>query len=307
MNQYHQNKTQKLGQLLNGREAARILRARIAGFIRTHKEHMQAPGLAVLLVGEDPASKIYVRKKGVQAQEVGMNSMTLKFQEDVSEKELLKEIRRLNQDPNIHGILIQLPLPPHINAQRLLNEVDYRKDVDGLGVINAGRLSLGMKEAIIPCTPLGCWRLLRTISPDLRGKKVLVIGASNLVGKPMAQLLIREQATVLIANIHTENLSSLCREAEIIISATGTSELVRGDWVQEGAIVIDVGINRVESEDGKVRLVGDVAFDEVKDKAAWITPVPGGVGPMTVACLLENTLHAACVQQGWDALLKYYL
>ncbi|KMQ91174.1 methylene-tetrahydrofolate dehydrogenase [Lasius niger] len=268
---------------------------------------MNVPGLAVLLVGDDPASEIYVQKKGIQAQEVGMNSTTLKFKAEVSETELLKEIRRLNQDPNIHGILIQLPLPRHINAQRLLNEVDYRKDVDGLGVINAGRLSLGMKDAIIPCTPLGCWRLLRTIAPDLRGKKALVIGASNLVGKPMAQLLMREQATVSIANIHTENLPALSREADIIISATGHSELVRGDWVREGAIVIDVGINRIEGEDGIVRLVGDVAFEEVKDKAGWITPVPGGVGPMTVACLLENTLHASCAQQGWDALLKYYL
>ncbi|QCE34331.1 bifunctional methylenetetrahydrofolate dehydrogenase/methenyltetrahydrofolate cyclohydrolase [Acetobacteraceae bacterium] len=295
------------GKLLNGREAAKALRKRISSFIKAHQELIQVPGLAVILVGDDPASEIYVRKKGEQAKQVGMNSITLKFDATVSENILLKEIHRLNQDSNTHGILIQLPLPKHINAQRLLNAVDYQKDVDGLGVVNAGRLSLGMKEAIIPCTPLGCWRLLRSVESDLRGKKVLVIGASNLVGKPMAQLLLREEATLSVANIYTKNLPALCREAEIIISATGHSELVQADWVSDGAIVIDVGINRIEGEDGKVRLVGDVAFDSVKEKASWITPVPGGVGPMTVACLLENTLRAACCQQGWGEILKFYL
>lgn len=283
------------------------MRSRIAGFIRAHKAEMQIPGLAVLLIGADSASEIYVRRKGIQAREVGMKSLTVTFDENVSESVLLHEIRRLNQDPEIHGILIQLPLPPHLNAQRLLNEVDYWKDVDGLGEVNAGRLSLGMKDAIIPCTPLGCWRLLRSIEHDMRGRKVLVIGASNLVGKPMAQLLIREQATVTVANIYTQNLPDLCREAEIIISATGKSGLVRGDWISKGAIVIDVGINRIRTKEGRIRLVGDVVFEEARQNAGWITPVPGGVGPMTVACLLENTLWAACRQQGWAELLKFYL
>lgn len=267
------------------------LRERVARF---GEEHGVVPGLAVVLVGDDPASALYVRRKGEQCRAVGMQSTQHLLPAATGEAELLGLIDGLNGDPAIHGILVQLPLPHHIDAARVLAAVDPDKDVDGFHTINAGRLALG-KPTLTPCTPLGCMMLLREHGVATRGKRALVIGRSVIVGRPMAQLLLMADCTVTIAHRHSDDLDQLCREADILVVAVGIPGLVRGDWIKPGAIVIDVGINRLppDSGGGKGRIVGDVAFDEAVANAGAITPVPGGVGPMTIACLLENTLRAA--------------
>jgi methylenetetrahydrofolate dehydrogenase (NADP+)/methenyltetrahydrofolate cyclohydrolase len=250
------------------------------------------PGLAVVLVGDDPASQVYVRNKARQTVQVGMRSFEHRLAGDISQDELRQLVERLNADPAVHGILVQLPLPKHLDPEQIIAAIDPAKDVDGLTVTNAGLLAAG-QPGLVPCTPLGCMLLLQDVLGDLTGLHAVVVGRSNLVGKPIAQLLLARNCTVTIAHSRTRNLAELCRSADILGAAVGRPEMVKGDWIKPGATVIDVGINRVSGADGKSRLVGDVAFDEAKDFAGHLTPVPGGVGPMTIACLLRNTLTAA--------------
>ncbi len=254
------------------------------------------PGLAVVLVGEDPASQVYVRNKHRQTLEAGMNSFEHRLPADSSQQTLLDLVAELNADDAVDGILVQLPLPAQINAQAVLDAIDPAKDVDGFHVVNAGRLATG-GDALVPCTPLGCLLLLRHFVGELSGLRAVIVGRSNIVGKPMAQLLLAENCTTTIAHSRTRDLAAECRQADILIAAVGRPEMIRGDWIKPGATVIDVGINRIDAADrgtGKSRLVGDVAFAEAAPIAAAITPVPGGVGPMTIACLLRNTVTAAC-------------
>ena len=287
--------------IIDGKAFAAGLRARVAqGVIDLRKSHGITPGLAVVLVGEDPASQVYVRSKEKALVELGMNSFDHHHSVDMDEEDLLILIAKLNADPAVHGILVQLPLPKHMDAQKVLAAIAPEKDADGFHVVNAGLLSTGQRDAIVPCTPLGSLLLIRDVlGNDLRGKRALVLGRSNIVGKPMAQLLLQQDCTVTVAHSRTVDLPGECRRADILIAAVGRPEMVRGDWIKPGACVIDVGINRVPgSEPGKTRLVGDVAFDEAKTVAGFITPVPGGVGPMTIACLMLNTLSAACRAAG---------
>ena len=285
------------GGIIDGKAFAEGLRRRIAAKVAELKAgHGFVPGLAVVLVGEDPASQVYVRNKAKQTVETGMASFEHKLSRDTSEADLLALVKRLNADRQVNGILVQLPLPKQIDPQAVLDAIDPAKDVDGFHVVNVGRLATG-GTALVPCTPLGCLMLLKDRLGDLSGKRAMVLGRSNIVGKPMAQLLLGENCTVTIAHSRTRDLPGECRRAEILVAAVGKPEMVRGDWIQPGATVIDVGINRVE-RDGKARLVGDVAYDEAVKVAGAITPVPGGVGPMTIACLLQNTLTAACRQRG---------
>jgi methylenetetrahydrofolate dehydrogenase (NADP+)/methenyltetrahydrofolate cyclohydrolase len=254
------------------------------------------PGLAVVLVGEDPASQVYVRNKHRQTLEAGMNSFEHRLPADSSQQTLLDLVAELNADDAVDGILVQLPLPAQINAQAVLDTIDPAKDVDGFHVVNAGRLATG-GDALVPCTPLGCLLLLRHFVGELSGLRAVIVGRSNIVGKPMAQLLLAENCTTTIAHSRTRDLAAECRQADILIAAVGRPEMIRGDWIKPGATVIDVGINRIDAADrgtGKSRLVGDVAFAEAAPIAAALTPVPGGVGPMTIACLLRNTVTAAC-------------
>jgi len=250
------------------------------------------PGLAVVLVGEDPASQVYVRSKAKQTVLAGMKSVEHRLDAATAEADLLALVRTLNDDPTIHGILVQLPLPAHIDSTKVLDAISPDKDVDGFHVINAGRLAVGL-PGLVPCTPLGCVLLAKSVLGDLAGLNAVVVGRSNIVGKPVAQLLLREDCTVTIAHSRSRDLAGICREADLLVAAVGRAEMIRGDWIKPGATVIDVGINRVLGEAGKTRLVGDVAFDEAMAVAGHITPVPGGVGPMTIACLLRNTLSAA--------------
>jgi methylenetetrahydrofolate dehydrogenase (NADP+)/methenyltetrahydrofolate cyclohydrolase len=260
--------------------------------------HGVRPGLAVVLVGDDPASAVYVRSKGEQSREAGFHSVTHRLAAEASQAEVEDLVRALNRDPAIHGILVQLPLPRGLDEQAVLNAIDPDKDVDGLTPVSAGRLANG-QPGLVPCTPRGCLILLQDVLGDLSGKRAVVLGRSVLVGRPVAQLLLRADCTVTIAHSRTRDLPAIFREADIVVAAVGRPEMVRGDWIKPGAAVIDVGINRVPHADpakaaqGKTRLVGDVAYDEALEVAGWITPVPGGVGPMTVACLLQNTLDAA--------------
>ena len=283
--------------VIDGKAFAEKLRGRIAAEVGELKaRHGFVPGLAVVLVGENPASQVYVRSKGKQTVEVGMESFEHKLSKETSQAELLALVRRLNADASVNGILVQLPLPPQIDPQAVLDAIDPAKDVDGFHVVNAGRLATG-GAALVPCTPLGCLMLLKDRLGKLSGQRAVVVGRSNIVGKPMAQLLLTESCTVTIAHSRTRDLPGECRRAEILVAAVGRPEMVRGDWIQPGATVIDVGINRIE-RDGKPKLVGDVAYDEAVRVAGAITPVPGGVGPMTIACLLQNTLTAARRQRG---------
>lgn len=281
--------------IIDGKAESAKLRHVIAQQIAQLKEHNHVtPGLAVILVGEDPASTIYVANKGKQTTEVGMNSFEYRMPIDTPQKSLLAKIDNLNNDPKIHGILVQLPLPAHIDEKAVISAINPDKDVDGFHVANVGKLSTGL-DGMVPCTPLGCLILLQSVlGNNLAGKKAIVIGRSNIVGKPMANLLLRESCTVTIAHSKTTNLAEECRQADIVIAAVGSPELVRGDWIKPGAVVIDVGMNRITTPEGKTKLLGDVAFDEARLVASAITPVPGGVGPMTIACLLQNTLKAAC-------------
>jgi methylenetetrahydrofolate dehydrogenase (NADP+)/methenyltetrahydrofolate cyclohydrolase len=284
--------------IIDGKAIAAELRARVAEEVaRIGREHQLVPGLAVVLVGNDPASEVYVRSKHTQTQAAGMASFEHKLPADVTESELLALIARLNRDPAVHGILVQLPLPKSLHTETIINAIDPAKDVDGLHPSNAGRLAAGM-AALSPCTPLGCIILTKSVHPSLEGMNAIVIGRSNLVGRPLVQLLLNENATVTIAHSRSRDLAQLCARADLVYAAVGRAEMVRGDWIKPGATVIDVGINRLQDEGGKTRLVGDVAFQEALKVAGAITPVPGGVGQMTVACLLVNTLRAACAIAG---------
>ncbi|MEQ8319752.1 MAG: bifunctional methylenetetrahydrofolate dehydrogenase/methenyltetrahydrofolate cyclohydrolase FolD [Rhodospirillales bacterium] len=291
--------------IIDGKAFAAGLRERVAGEVaKLTSTHGIKPCLTVILVGEDPASQVYVRNKGTQTEEAGMTSVTHRLDASTPEDELLSLIASLNSDPGCNGILVQLPLPGHIDESKVLAAIDPDKDVDGFHVINVGRLWTG-QSALVPCTPYGCLLMLKDhFQGKLSGKRALVLGRSNIVGKPMAALLLAESCTVSIAHSRTVDLPERCREADILVAAVGRPEMVRGDWVKPGAVVIDVGINRVpapEKGEGKSKLVGDVHFAEAAEAASAITPVPGGVGPMTIACLLRNTLVAACLQNGLDA------
>ncbi len=290
---------------LDGKAFAAGLRERVATEVAKLKsEHGLTPGLAVVLVGEDPASQVYVRSKGKQTVECGMNSFEHKMDAGISQEELLAKVAELNADPAVHGILVQLPLPKHMDDLAVIDAIDPAKDVDGFHAINAGRLMTGGKGAaapMVPCTPLGCLLLLRDHLGDMSGLTAVVVGRSNIVGKPMGQLLLQESCTVTIAHSRTKDLPAVCREADILVAAVGRPEMVKAEWIKPGATVIDVGINRIEAEGGKTRLVGDVATAEAREVAGAITPVPGGIGPMTIACLLANTVTATCRQAGIDA------
>ena len=279
--------------LINGRAFAARLRRDIREEAHAlHAQHGILPTLAVVMVGEDPASAVYVRSKVRATEEAGMRSVAHHLPGDATEEELLTLIATLNADASVHGILVQLPLPQQIRRDAVPDAIAPEKDVDGFHIVNAGRLAVGRRDGFVPCTPLGCLMLLKSVLPSLAGQQAVVIGASNIVGRPMAQLLQQEGCTVTVTHLKTRDVAAETRRADIVIAAAGHAGLVRGDWIKPGAIVIDVGINRVQTEDGS-RIVGDVAFDEVLPHAAAITPVPGGVGPMTIACLLQNTLHAA--------------
>ena len=280
--------------IIDGKAFAASVRQKVASKVADLKEtHSITPGLAVVLVGEDPASQVYVRSKGKQTIEVGMNSFEHKLDVDTPEEVLLGLIDELNSDPIVHGILVQLPLPNHLDESLVTNHIAPEKDVDGFHIANVGLLGTG-QQSMVPCTPLGCLLMLREYHGSLSGKDAVVIGRSNIVGKPMAQLLLNESCTVTIAHSRTEDLADVVRRADIVVAAVGRSEMVPGDWIKPGATVIDVGINRVDAGDAKTKLVGDVDYASCAAVAGAITPVPGGVGPMTIACLLANTVTACC-------------
>ena len=279
--------------IIDGKAFAEKLRADIAVRVAKLKSDKGiTPGLAVILVGNNPASEVYVKNKGKQTKEAGMNSFEFHLPESTSEQELLAKVHELNNDKSVHGILVQLPLPKHVNENRIINAIDPMKDVDGFHVINAGKLAVG-QDAFVPCTPLGCLMLLKDKIGNLSGLNAVIVGRSNIVGKPMAALLLKESCTVTIAHSKTKDLQSLLKTADIVVAAVGQPEMVKGPWLKQGAVVIDVGINRITLPDGKTKLVGDVDFASCQGIASAITPVPGGVGPMTIACLLENTYRAA--------------
>ncbi|MEL6374247.1 MAG: bifunctional methylenetetrahydrofolate dehydrogenase/methenyltetrahydrofolate cyclohydrolase FolD [Pseudomonadota bacterium] len=286
-------------QIIDGKAVAADLRATLAGAVKALKDdHNVTPGLAVVLVGEDPASRVYVANKAKQTVEVGMQSFEHRLSVETPEADLLALIAKLNADDAVDGILVQLPLPAAIDSKKVLEAIDAAKDVDGFHPINVGRLSTG-EEALVPCTPVGSVILAKAAQPDLSGLEAVVIGRSNIVGKPVAQLLLAENCTVTIAHSRTADLAAVTRRADLVIAAVGRPEMVTGDWIKPGAIVIDVGINRVPgAQEGKTKLVGDVDFESAKEVAGAITPVPGGVGPMTIACLLRNTVMAACARHG---------
>ena len=287
--------------IIDGKTVAADLRGKVADAVhRMRRDRGIVPGLSVVLVGNNPASKVYVRNKTKAVTEAGLRSFDQNLAEDVSESELLDLITRLNIDESVNGILVQLPLPPQINADKVIAAIDPDKDIDGFHPLNAGRLASGL-PGLVPCTPLGCVRLAKSVHPSLAGIEAVVIGRSNIVGKPVAQLLLAENATVTVAHSRTRDLPGVCARADLLIAAMGRPEIVRGGWIKPGATVIDVGINRVVDEHGRARIVGDVAYAEAKAVAGAITPVPGGVGPMTIACLLLNTLTAACIQNGLPA------
>ena len=291
-------------EIIDGKAFAAELRARVATAVSSlESSHGLIPGLAVVLVGEDPASEVYVRNKGKQTVEVGMASFEHRLSDQTTEGELLVLIDQLNSDSTVHGILVQLPLPAQINTHAVINAIDPDKDVDGFHLINVGRLTTG-ESGLVPCTPLGCMMLLRAYAGDLSGQNAVIVGRSNIVGKPMASLLLAAHCTVTVAHSRTKDLTDVCRQADILIAAVGRAEMIQGDWIKPGATVIDVGINRIDGENGKKRLVGDVEFASASAVAGAITPVPGGVGPMTIACLLRNTVQAACAANGVDFTLK---
>ena len=285
--------------LIDGKAIAADLRARVAETVAELADRDISPGLATVLVGDDPASRVYVRNKIRMCAEVGIRSIEHAPDADISEGALLDLVGRLNADPDVDGILVQLPLPAGVDSARVTEAIDPVKDVDGFHTTNAGRLSAGL-DAMVPCTPSGCMILLRSVCPDPTGKRAIIVGRSNIVGKPVAQLLLAAHCTVTIAHSRTVDLDARCREADIVIAAVGRAEMIKGGWIGPGATVIDVGINRIEGPNGKGRLVGDVEFETAKEVAGAITPVPGGVGPMTIACLLRNTAIAACRRRGMD-------
>jgi methylenetetrahydrofolate dehydrogenase (NADP+)/methenyltetrahydrofolate cyclohydrolase len=283
-----------VAQILDGKLFSKKLRDQVAKHVTIlEKEYKVTPGLAVVLVGEDPASQVYVRSKGKQTIEAGMKSYEHKLNEDTSEEDLLALVNQLNDDDDVHGILVQLPLPKHINEASIINSINPEKDVDGFHISNVGLLATGQKS-MVPCTPLGCLLMLKEFHGSLVGKDAVIIGRSNIVGKPMAQLLLNESCTVTVTHSRTKNLEEVVGRADIVVAAVGRAEMVKGDWIKSGATLVDVGINRVEGSDGGKRLVGDAQFSSCSEVAGAITPVPGGVGPMTIACLLANTLVACC-------------
>jgi methylenetetrahydrofolate dehydrogenase (NADP+)/methenyltetrahydrofolate cyclohydrolase len=287
-----------MAEIIDGKAFAAGLRERVGRQVATLRERDGiTPGLAVVLVGENPASEVYVRNKGKQTREAGMESFEYKRDESITEQELLDLVDELNRDERVNGILVQLPLPDHINDEKVLAAIDPDKDVDGFHTVNVGRLWTGL-PGLVPCTPLGCSLLLKDRLGDLSGKHAVIVGRSNIVGKPMAALLLRENCTVEIAHSRTQDLAGEVKRADIVVAAVGRKEMIHGDWLKEGATVIDVGINRIPTEEGKTRLVGDVHFESAEKVAGLITPVPGGVGPMTIACLLNNTVEATCLQRG---------
>ena len=290
--------------IIDGKSFAAELRERVATVVgRLESSHGLIPGLAVVLVGEDPASEVYVRNKGKQTVEVGMASFEHRLSDQTTEGELLLLIDQLNNDSTVHGILVQLPLPAQINTHAVINAIDPNKDVDGFHLINVGRLTTG-ESGLVPCTPLGCMMLLRAYAGDLSGQNAVIVGRSNIVGKPMASLLLAAHCTVTVAHSRTKDLTDVCRQADILIAAVGRAEMIQGGWIKPGATVIDVGINRIDGENSKKRLVGDVEFASASAVAGAITPVPGGVGPMTIACLLRNTVQAACAANGVEFTLE---
>jgi len=276
--------------IIDGKKIAENLRETLKKQIEQIPSNQPKPGLTVILIGEDPASQIYVRNKEKFANEIGINSKILRFDSSITEEALTKEIHKLNQDREVHGILVQLPLPKHINSKNIINQIEPSKDVDGFHPINVGNLSSG-NDALVPCTPYGCYLLLKEVISDFNGLNAVVIGRSNINGKPMTQLLLKENCTVTITHSKTKNLKNICQGADILVASVGIAKLVKQDWIKSDCVVIDVGINRIE-ENGSKKLVGDVDFENVKDKVKAITPVPGGVGPMTISCLLQNTLKA---------------
>ena len=289
-----------VAQIIDGKLFSKKLRKQVSDHVNVLKaENNITPGLAVVLVGEDPASQVYVRSKGKQTIEVGMNSYEYKLSEDTTEADLLELINRLNLNNDVHGILVQLPLPGHINADVVINSIDPEKDVDGFHISNVGLLATGQKS-MVPCTPLGCLLMLKNFHGSLTGMDAVIIGRSNIVGKPMAQLLLNESCTVTITHSRTKQLEEAVRCADIVVAAVGRAEMVKASWIKPGATLIDVGINRVKASDGSTRLVGDAEFSSCSEVAGAITPVPGGVGPMTIACLLANTLVACCRKYGLD-------
>ena len=289
--------------IIDGKEFAGGLREKIAQSVKDLRDnHNKVPGLAVILIGNDPASEIYVRNKGIQTKEAGMKSHEFKLPEDTSEEELLSQVEELNNDPEINGILVQFPVPKQISQQKVIETISPLKDVDGLHPINSGYLNSGL-EGLVPCTPKGASMLIKANVNDLSGKSAVIIGRSNLVGKPVAQLLLKENCTVTICHSRSQNLKDISSAADILVAAVGIPELVKGDWIKPGAVVIDVGLNRIdapEKGENKTRLVGDVDFNAASKVAGFITPVPGGVGPMTIACLLLNTLNAFCEQNNFE-------
>jgi methylenetetrahydrofolate dehydrogenase (NADP+) / methenyltetrahydrofolate cyclohydrolase len=287
--------------IIDGKTISADLRGKVTDAVhRLRRDRGVVPGIAVVLVGDNPASEVYVRNKSEAVAESGMHAFDRKLPAATSEADLLALIAELNADAAVNGILVQLPLPKHIGAQKIIAALDPDKDVDGFHPLNAGRLASG-QPALVPCTPLGCVLLAKTVHASLAGLEAVVVGRSNIVGKPVAQLLLAENATVTICHSKTRDLAEVCKRADLLVAAIGNAEFVRGHWLKPGATVIDVGINRVPAEGGKSRIVGDVAFAEASEVASAITPVPGGVGPMTIACLLLNTLHAACAQNGLPA------
>jgi len=289
--------------IIDGKDYASRLRGKLKIAVNDLKEkHKIVPGLAVVLVGNDPASEIYVRNKGIQTKEAGMNSFEYRLPENTSEDDLLAKVEELNTDKSVNGILVQFPVPKHMEQQKIIERILPSKDVDGLHPVNSGYLASGLK-GLVPCTPQGASLLIKDSLPSLSGLHAVIVGRSNLVGKPIAQLLLKENCTVTICHSRTKNLQETCLSADILVAAVGIPELVKGDWVKDGAVVIDVGINRLpapEKGEGKTKLVGDVDFEGAKKRASSITPVPGGVGPMTIACLLLNTLAATCTQNNID-------
>ena len=283
--------------IIDGKAFSERIREKVKSHVDNLKtNHDIVPGLAVVLVGEDPASKVYVKNKGIQTKEAGMNSYEYKLEETVDEKTLLELVKKLNDDPNVHGILCQLPLPKHLNEDIIINTIKPAKDVDGFHISNVGLLNTGQKS-LVPCTPLGCLMLLREFVGNLEGKKATVIGRSNIVGKPMFNLLLSENCTVTVVHSKTKNIEEICKTSDIIVAAVGRPNFVKSSWIKQGAVIIDVGINRVTIEENgetKSKLIGDVDFENCSKIANAITPVPGGVGPMTIACLLANTLVACC-------------
>ncbi|MGB2477961.1 MAG: bifunctional methylenetetrahydrofolate dehydrogenase/methenyltetrahydrofolate cyclohydrolase FolD [Paracoccaceae bacterium] len=287
-----------VAQIIDGKLFSQRLRDKVALNVADLKNnHKITPGLAVVLVGEDPASQVYVKSKGKQTKEAGMNSYEYKLKEDTLELDLLKLVNDLNNDDAVHGILVQLPLPPHINEEAVINAIDPAKDVDGFHISNVGLLATG-QSSMVPCTPLGCLLMLKEFHGSLSGMDAVIVGRSNIVGKPMAQLLLNESCTVTITHSRTKNLEHIVGRADIVVAAVGKAEIVKGNWIKPGATLIDVGINRVEGSNGSKRLVGDAEFSSCSKVAGAITPVPGGVGPMTIACLLVNTLVACCRKYG---------